>query len=199
MKYPLHLRKLIESFRKLPGVGLKSAERYAFHLLNLSDKERFEFARLVDDVKLHLIDCPNCGSLTDASPCLLCIDQQRDAKTLCVVISQSQIFAFEQTGQFKGLYHVIGSLFSPLEGKVIKNKSIEKLKERIETQSVEEVILAIDATLEGDATALYIKDILSSFNIKISRIAFGLPQNCSLEFVDGSTLSYAIKGRSDFK
>jgi recombination protein RecR len=130
---------------------------------------------------------------------LLCIDQQRDAKTLCVVISQSQIFAFEQTGQFKGLYHVIGSLFSPLEGKVIKNKSIEKLKERIETQSVEEVILAIDATLEGDATALYIKDILSSFNIKISRIAFGLPQNCSLEFVDGSTLSYAIKGRSDFK
>jgi recombination protein RecR len=198
MRYPLHLRKLIEHFKKLPGVGSKSAERFAFQLLTWKDTDRQEFANLISQSISSLADCKECGSLCENENCLMCNDKERDSKIICVVVSQKEVFSFEETGQFKGLYHVLGSLFSPLQGRALSQDKILKLKERIVSKGVSEVIIAIDATLEGDATALYIKENIQDLPVKISRIAFGLPQNCSLEFVDGSTLSSALKGRLIF-
>jgi recombination protein RecR len=198
MRYPLHLRKLIEQFKKLPGVGSKSAERFAFQLLTWKDLDRQEFANLISQSVSRLSDCTECGLLCESDNCLICNDKDRDSKIICVVVSQREVFSFEETGQFRGLYHVLGSLFSPLQGRALSQDKILKLKERISNRAVSEVIIAIDATLEGDATALYIKENIQDLPLKVSRIAFGLPQNCSLEFVDGSTLSSALKGRLIF-
>jgi recombination protein RecR len=198
MRYPQQLNRLIEHLKKLPGVGSKSAERFAFQIITWQEKSRNDFAELIANLGTSLSSCSDCGSLCDQAGCLICLDSNRNRALLCVVVSQKEVFAFEQTGQFKGLYHVLGTLFSPMNSKFINNEKIDKLQKRIEEEFIEEVIVAIDATLEGDATALYIKDNLKHLPVKVSRIAFGLPQNCSLEFVDGSTLSYALRGRSTF-
>lgn len=196
MKYPLHLSKLIEHLKKLPGVGFKTAERFAFQLLSWNENSLIELSNLIAGLNSSLDECKSCGALCDSQGCLICHDLSRDKKTICVVVSKREIFAFEETGQFRGLYHVLGSLFSPMQGKVLDAQRLDALKKRIFNNQVTEVIVAIDATLEGDATALFIKESLQDVDVKVSRIAFGLPQNCSLEFVDGSTLSYALRGRS---
>lgn len=198
MSYPNHINKLIEYFKKLPGVGLRSAERFTFQLLNWRQDNLEELAFLLMTLKQNLKDCTSCGALTDLNCCSICTDPFRDRSKLLVVISQKELFSFEATGQFNGLYHVLGFSFSPLHGRSIEPLALEKLKSRFKNHEVKEVILAIDATIEGDATALYIKEFLADQNVTVSRIAFGLPQNCSLDFVDGSTLSYALKGRLDF-
>lgn len=196
MRYPSYLNKLIEQFKKLPGVGSKTAERFAFQMLSWSPEHRKEMAELIGGISSRLECCTECGSLCENEKCTICQDVHRDRKIICVVATQKEVFSFEGTGQFKGLYHVLGQIFSPLEGKLMSDDVLLKLKNRIKDLETEEIIIALDATLEGDASALFIKENLDGISIKISRIAFGLPVNSALEFACGSTLSSALRGRS---
>lgn len=198
MQYPPHLSKLIYIFKKLPGIGTKSAERFAFHLIsNWRDETINELSNTLKDIKNHLKSCPECGALIE-SKCIICSDDSRNQNIICLVASQKDIFSIEKTRGFQGLYHVLGALFSPITGTKPSSLVIEKLKERIVSLGVKEVILALDSTLEGDSTSVYIQQQLSCMNIKTSRLAFGIPVGSSLEVIDEGTLSRAISGRCDF-
>jgi recombination protein RecR len=193
MQYPDHLLKLISVFKKLPGVGTKSAERFAFHVLDWPQEKLAEMGNTIENTKNILNHCPDCGFLIERT-CPLCSDHGRDSLILCVVASAKDIFLIEQTHEYRGLYHVIGGLFSPLQGISI-GPVVEKLKERIARLGTQELILALDSTLEGDATALFIKKELGPFSIKTSRLALGLPMGSTLEYIDGGTLARAFTGR----
>lgn len=195
MNYPNNLLKLIEVFKKLPGVGTKSAERFAFHLLTCSEKEISEMAKTIASVKVLFKNCVQCGCLIDEKGCSFCNNQQRNHKIICILASPRDVFSIESTREYSGLYHVLGGLLSPLDGKEAKHLHIEKLKNRILSLSVQEVIIALDSTLEGDTTALYLKRELAPLSRSISRLAFGLPMGSSLDYVDGGTLAYALAGR----
>lgn len=195
MRYPTHLMKVITLLKKLPGVGSRSAERYAFQMLQWKNETLSELGNLIQEMKRALQICSTCGCLMEKE-CYFCPDPRRDQEILCVVATQKEVFSFEETALFKGRYHVLGSLFSPMEGKRLDPENLEKLEKRIIEQGVKEVILALDSTLEGDATALFLCDQLRKFPIKISRLAFGLPLGSALEYVDESTLACAFKGRS---
>lgn len=194
MQYPDHLLKLIAVFKKLPGVGTKSAERFAFHVLDWPQEKLIEMSKTIEDTKTILNHCLECGFLIETS-CPLCQDRGRDPTTLCVVASAKDIFLIEQTHEYRGLYHVLGGLFSPLQGMAPAPHSIEKLKERSTRLGTQELILALDSTLEGDATALFLKKELESFALKTSRLALGLPMGSSLDYIDGGTLARAFAGR----
>lgn len=198
MKYPLHLQKLINVMRKLPGVGSKTAERYVFSLLSWPQNELREISSLIEEISLHLGCCPTCGCLVDASTCDFCDNTSRDTSVIAIISAQKQVYALEETGVYQGLYHVIGGVFSPLEGRGPSTLMIDKLKKRIESSSVKELIITLDATLESDATALFLKDQFKETPIKISRLAAGLPMGSSLEFIDGGTLAQSLKGRTIF-
>lgn len=194
MHYPDHLLKLIAVFKKLPGVGSKSAERFAFHLLNWSEEKLLEMGHTIQTTKEKLNNCEECGSLIENS-CQFCTNPNRRQEIFCVVASSKDIFAIEQTHEFKGLYHVLGGLLSPLQGLSPAPYAIEKLKERAQRLEVKEMILALDSTLEGDATALFVKKEIEPLNISVSRLALGLPMGSSLDFIDGGTLARALVGR----
>jgi len=194
MRYPAPLQQLIEVLRKLPGVGSKSAERFAFHLLQRPSHEMDEMAAAIRAAPQLLKKCVTCGCLRDQEGCLFC-HPARDVCSLCVIASPRDAFSIEATHEFKGHYHVLDGLLSPLEGRGPDHVGIPKLLKRLSV-SVEEVILALDASLEGDATALYLREILASHPLKVSRLAFGLPMGSSLEYVDGGTLARALTGRN---
>lgn len=196
MQYPPYVLKLITVLKRLPGVGTKTAERYAFQMLNWPKEKLEEFAHTVFDVKEKLDYCSCCGALKDKETCRLCDPRERQIDILCIVASVKDIFSIEQTGTYHGLYHVLGSVFSPLEGKFLKEKNLIQLKERLRVSSLQEVIIALDATLEGDATALFLKKELSSFPVNLSRLALGLPMGSSLDFIDEGTLTRAFLGRA---
>jgi recombination protein RecR len=198
MKYPTCLIQLIDVLKKLPGVGNKSAERYAFNLINWSEKELEEMGSTLKNVKAKLKNCTECGCLTESIPCSFCQNSQRDSQTICIVAYPKDVFAVEQTHEYKGLYHVLGGVLSPMEGKMIDPLSINKLKERISKLQTREVVVALDSTLEGDATALYLKQQLSGLPVQVSRLAFGLPIGSPLDFVDGGTLARAFSGRRNY-
>lgn len=195
MKYPASLIKLIDVLKKLPGVGNKSAERFAFHLVNWSEQEVEEMASTLKNVKTRLKRCGECGCFTELTSCDFCQNQRRDSQTICIVAYPKDVFAMEQTHEYRGLYHVLGGVLSPMEGKSVDQLSINKLKERIAKFQTKEVIIALDSTLEGDATSLFLKQQLSGLSVKISRLAFGLPIGSPLDFVDGGTLARAFSGR----
>lgn len=196
MKYPDHLLKLIAVLKKLPGIGTKSAERFAFHLLSWPEEKLLEMSQVIQDIKNKLNYCDTCGCLIEGgTPCRFCLPNERDSQILCVVASAKDVFLIEETREFKGLYHVIGGLLSPLFRQTPPSNSIEKLKERIYSLSIKEVIIALDSTLEGDATALFLKKELISFPVSISRLALGLPMGSSFDFIDGGTLARALAGR----
>lgn len=197
MKIPRHLTKLVDTLRKLPGVGSRSAERFAYKILEWSPADQHAFAEVVKNIPTEIKKCSECGALTDED-CFLCGDTRRCATSLCVVATFKDIFPIESTGEFKGRYHVLGGLLSPLDRKLPENLSIEKLKERVETLGIQEILLALDSTLEGDTTSLWIKGELSSPRVKISRLAFGLPMGSSLDYVDGGTLARALSSRREF-
>lgn len=198
MKYPQHLIKLIEILKRLPGVGSKSAERYAFQLMEWKPQYLEEMAEIVRLIPLKLKACENCGCLKGDEPCSLCTGPRADAKVICLIASPKDAFAVEDTREYKGLYHVLGSLLSPIKGFGPESLNIGKLKNRIISQKIEEVIIALDSTLEGDATALYLKKELEPLQVKISRLAFGLPMGSALDYVDGGTLARAFSGRNNF-
>jgi recombination protein RecR len=197
-KYPLPLLKLIALLRKLPGVGSRTAERFAFQLLSWPNHQLGELSEIISTIKEKIQSCPACGCLIDETGCSFCDLSKRDPKNLCILASAKDVFAIEETGTYHGLYHVLGGLLSPIEGRHPQNLNLEGLQKRIDTLQIQEVIIALDSTLEGDTTALYLKEHLKGISIRISRLAFGLPMGSSLDFVDGGTLSRAFTGRQGF-
>jgi recombination protein RecR len=198
MRYPEHLLKLIQVLKKLPGVGHKSAERFAFHLLNWPHPHLQELGQVIREVKERLKQCTECGCLMDEQACFFCDLSKRDTQTICVIASPRDAFSIEDTHEYKGLYHVLGGTLSPLESRGPEHLSLQKLKDRIIALNIKEIVIALDSTLEGDATSLFLKQELSSSSIQISRLAFGLPMGSSLDYVDGGTLARALSGRNQF-
>lgn len=198
MKYPEHLLKLINALRKLPGVGSKSAERFAFQLLEWPETHLQEMATIIKDIPYKLKHCPDCGCLMGERSCHFCDDPRRANGTLCIIASSKDAFAIEATHEYQGLYHVLGSLLSPMEGIHPEKLKLSTLKERITTLNIKEIIIALDSTLEGDATSLYIKQELAPMQLRVSRLAFGLPMGSSLDYVDGGTLARALSARSTY-
>jgi len=198
MKYPRHLLQLIAELKKLPGVGHKSAERFAFHLLNRPQHELEAMAETIKKTGSEIQKCLECGALKEGGPCSFCHDHKRDPHILCLVATPKDLFAIEQTHEFRGLYHVLGGVLNPIAGKGPEKLSIPTLLNRIQQGTITEVIIALDSTLEGDATSLYLKQILSSYPLTISRLAFGLPMGSSFDYIDGGTLARAFSGRSGF-
>ena len=194
MIYPDHLMKLIAVFKKLPGVGSKSAERFAFHLLEWPEEKLLEMGHVIEITKKKLKNCLECGFLIE-NLCPFCTSLHRDVEICCVVASSKDVFLIEQTHEFRGLYHVLGGLLSPLQGQFPAPHAVAKLKERVRKLGVKEMIFALDSTLEGDATALFLKKELEDLAIATSRLALGLPMGSSLDYIDGGTLARALAGR----
>ncbi|MEM7174578.1 MAG: recombination mediator RecR [Chlamydiota bacterium] len=193
--YPKDLAALIAYLKKLPGVGQKTAERFAFQLLDWEQHELKQFADNISYLKERVRTCPSCGCLIDDLNCRFCRNPQRDHATLCILATSRDVYAIEDTGSFSGNYHVLGTLLSPLEGKTPDQLNLPHLKKRIEMLKVKEIILALEPTLEGDATALYLKEQLQTSEITVSRLALGLPIGSSLDFIDEGTLAQALTGR----
>lgn len=196
--YPSELLTLIALFKKFPGIGTKTAERFAFQLLTWSPQQLSQFAREIATLKEKIYPCSTCGCLKDASACSFCDSNRRDPTLICLVSSPKDVYAMEETRAYKGLYHVINGLLSPLRGNSVDAIDLTALKKRIDLLRPTEVIIALDSTLEGDATALYLRQELDKWGIKTSRLAFGLPMGSSLDYVDYGTLERALKGRQSF-
>lgn len=196
MKYPEHLITLINMLKCLPGVGNKTAERYAFQMLNWSEQNLKDISISLGDLKAKTKFCAECGYFKEKDSCFFCIEKRIQSGTICIVPSIREVFAIESTGEYKGVYHILGGLLSPLEGIGPETLSTNKLIDRIQTHGFKEAIIGIDSTLEGDATALFLKNELSNLKIKISRLAFGIPMGSSLDYVDGNTLARSFQGRN---
>ncbi|MBY0548214.1 MAG: recombination mediator RecR [Candidatus Obscuribacterales bacterium] len=191
------LARLIEEFQKFPGVGPKSAQRMAFHVLDLSLEEVQGLAFAIADAKDKVKHCSSCSHLSAEDPCEICTDSRRDRQTICVVSDPRDVIALERTREYRGLYHVLRGLISPLEGKGPDQLSIKELLMRLQDGVAQEVILAINPTIEGDATVLYLTRLIKPSGVRLSRIAFGLPMGADLEYADDMTLSKSLEGRRE--
>lgn len=192
--YPSSLEKLIEAFRLLPGVGAKSAERYALCMIDASEEDVESFAKALIDIKTKLKTCPVCGNLTEEDKCSICADESRDHSTICVVQSIKDIAAMEKTNEYRGVYHVLQGLISTTKGILPEDLNIQSLLDRV-SEDTKEVILATNATMEGETTALYLDKVLSRKGVLVTRIAYGLPMGGHLDYADELTLIKAIEGR----
>ncbi len=197
-KYPQALDQLITLLKLLPGVGTKTAERFAFQVLSWPDESLIQLSERLATLKSQVPQCPTCFCLSGVEGCDFCNSAQRDPSIICIIGSPKDAYAIEETHAYKGLYHVLGSLLSPLDGRTIEQLNLRPLLERLRSNPVREVIIALDSTLEGDATALYLKEKIGQLNIPVYRLAFGLPMGSPLEYVDGGTLSRAFVGRQAF-
>lgn len=197
--YPESLEDLIESFKLLPGIGEKTAERLSFYMLNMDDEKTKFFSNSITEAKKKLHKCPVCSNITDKEKCNICSSTERNEKVLCVVEDAKSIFLFERTGSFKGFYHVIDGLISPLDGVNPEDIGIEKLIKRIENSSFEEIIIAVKPSIEGETTSLYIKKIIEGLNIKVTRIASGIPLGADIEYIDSLTLERALMDRKEIE
>jgi len=197
MLYTPPLAKLIEEFQKFPGIGPKSAQRMAFFVLGMNNDSVKSFAHALLDAKDKIRHCSHCFYLSAIDPCEICLSQKREKQTICVVAESRDVIALERTGEFKGLYHVLTGLISPMENKGPDQLSIRDFINRVQGEDVKEVILAINPTIEGDTTVLYLSKLLKPFSVKTTRIAFGLPVGSDLEYADDSTLAKALEGRRE--
>jgi recombination protein RecR len=201
MKYPSHLLKLMNLLRKLPGVGTRSAERFAFQMIAWPPEQLKQMGEVIAALPEQMCTCEACGALCEAgaAACPFCTrNDTSSAKTICVVGTARDLFAIEATREYKGLYHVLGCLLSPLDGIGPEKLRLDKLKQRIASHAITEVVIALDSTLQGDATALYLKEQLLPLQVQVSRLAFGLPMGSSLDYVDGGTLARAFSARGRF-
>ncbi len=193
--YPESIKCLIESFKYLPGIGEKTAERLAFSVLGLDVEQVELFSESLTDVKSKIHKCSKCNTLTEDDLCYICSDETRDSKVLCVVDDCKSVFLFERLGMFNGKYHVLDGLISPLDGINPEDIGLDKLLDRINEEKFEEIIFAFKPSIEGETTTLYIKRVLEGLNIKISRLASGVPIGADIEYVDGLTLEKALNDR----
>lgn len=198
-EYARPLHDLIEQLRKFPGVGLKSAQRMAFHLLGLPPEEAAELVRAILEVKNKIFYCSVCNNITDIDPCLLCTDPRRNDEQLCVVEEPFNVASIEKTGIFSGRYHVLLGSLSPIKGIGPDELRLEKLVNRLRHSQFREVIIATNPTVEGEATASLICQVLRETAVKITRLAMGLPVGADLDFADQLTIKKALEGRTELK
>lgn len=192
--YPKKFENLIDSLKMLPGVGSKSAERYAFEMLNYSDEEIDRFIHSLIDLKNNITYCPICGNLADGDLCEICKDHDRDKSIICIVQSPKDVIAMEKTQEYKGLYHVLNGVISTSKGIMPEDINLASLFDRID-DNIKEVIIATNPTVEGETTALYIGKLLSGKGVNATRIAHGLPMGGHLDYADELTLIKALEGR----
>jgi len=197
MIYPKSVAALIEQFQKFPSVGPKSAQRMAFYLLRMPLTEVQKFAQSMIEAKENTRTCEVCFNLSSSSPCEICSSTRRDRSIICVVAETKDLIAIEKTNEYQGLYHVLQGLISPMDGIGADDIRIKELLKRLTDENVKEVILALSPSVEGEATSLYLSKLIKPFNIKISRIAFGLPVGADLEYADEITIAKAIEGRRE--
>jgi len=195
MKYPTTIQNLIECFQKLQGIGEKTAERLALSTLNFEEETINVFAESLKNTKTKIKKCSRCNNLAEDDLCEICKDDSRDKKLLCVVESPKNIMLFEKLGTFHGYYHVIDGLISPLEGINPEDIHIPEMVNRIKEENIEEVILALKPSVEGETTSLYISKILDKSNILVSKIAHGVPLGADMDYVDSLTLELALENR----
>ncbi|MBR6873381.1 MAG: recombination protein RecR [Ruminococcus sp.] len=193
----LPLTVLSEQFAKLPGIGMKSAQRLAYHVMEMSEEEVNTFAKALLDAKKRVHTCAVCCNFTENVRCAFCENSRRDQRTVCVVESPKDITAFERTKEYKGVYHVLHGLISPIDGIGPDKLMIKQLLARVSAGTVDEVIMATNPTVEGEATAMYISKLLKPFGVKVTRLAFGLPIGGMLEYADEITLYKALENRSE--
>ncbi len=198
MLYPEVLANAINSFKKLPGIGEKSAERYALATIELSDEEIDDFIKNVKDCKSKLRRCTECGHLTDKEVCDICNDTNREDNLLCVVEDYKSVFMFEKSGTFNGKYHVLNGLISPIDGVYPEDINLSTLKRRVDNFKGDgEVIIALKPSIEGETTTLYIKKILEENHIKVSRLSYGIPMGVEIDYLDAITLDRALIDRKE--
>ncbi|MFC4778992.1 recombination mediator RecR [Paenibacillus sp. GCM10023252] len=197
MYYPEPIAKLIDAFSRLPGIGPKTAARLAFHVLRMKEDDVIDFAKALVSVKRNLTYCSICCNITDTDPCKLCQDKTRDASVICVVQESRDLVAMERTKEFNGYYHVLQGAISPMEGIGPDDIKIAELLRRLSDEQVQEMILATNPNIEGEATAMYLSRLVKPFGIKVTRIAHGLPVGGDLEYADEVTLSKALEGRRE--
>ena len=195
--YPELLSTLIEYFKKLPGIGERTAERYALALINLQNEDLLDFSDCIKKIKTTLHTCEICGHLTDKPICSICADNARNHDLICVVEDYKSIFMFEKTGKYAGTYHVLGGLISPIDGVNPDDLNISSLIKRCKEKTNAEVIIALKPTIEGDTTTLYLKKVLSNANIKISRLSYGIPMGAEIDYLDVLTLERALSDRKE--
>lgn len=197
MIYPKSIAALIEQFQKFPSVGPKSAQRMAFFLLRMSKADVENFAKTIIEAKENTKTCEVCFNLSTSSPCEICSSSTRDKSTICVVSESKDLIAIEKTNEYKGMYHVLQGLISPMDGIGAEDIRIKELLNRLTDEGVKEVILALSPSVEGEATSLYLTKLIKPFGIKVSRIAFGLPIGADLEYADEITIAKALEGRHE--
>ncbi len=197
MEYPGALKRLVDVLCRLPGVGPKTAQRLAFFLIGCSRDEVVAIARAMVEAKDKLTFCTTCGSLAETEKCSYCLDPKRDQSMLCIVQEPRDVLVLERTGQYRGLYHVLHGALSPLDGIGPEDLKLDQLVAHIEEKKVEEVIIATNPNVEGDATAGYLARLITPLSVRVTRIAFGLPVGGDLEYADELTLSRALDGRRE--
>lgn len=195
--FPPSLENLIDKFASLPGVGKKSAQRLAFHVLSLPEAEAAAFAQAILDAKHAVHCCPVCQNLTDGDKCSICNDAKRDQSVICVVAEPRDVLSFERGREYNGVYHVLHGVMSPLNRIGPDDLKISELVERVAAGNVAEVIMATNPDTEGDTTAMYISRLLKPFGVRVTRLAYGIPVGSNLEYADEATLSRALEGRRE--
>ena len=196
--FPPALEKLVEQFAKLPGVGVKSAQRLAFHVLSLPEEEAAQFAQAILDAKKSIHCCPVCQNLTEGDgPCSICASPRRDESVICVVADPKDVVAMERSREYQGLYHVLHGVISPMNHVGPDDLHIKDLVTRVSSGQIEEVIMATNPDTEGEATAMYLSRLLKPFGPKITRLAYGIPVGSHLEYADDATLMRALEGRRE--
>jgi recombination protein RecR len=195
--YPEPIAKLIESFSRLPGIGPKTAARLAFYVLRMKEEDVIDFAKALVNVKRNLTYCSICCNITDTDPCRICSDKSRDVSVICVVQEPKDLVAMERTREFSGHYHVLNGAISPMDGLGPDDIRIAELVRRLGDERVQELILATNPNIEGEATAMYLSRLVKPFGIKVTRIAHGLPVGGDLEYADEVTISKALEGRRE--
>ena len=187
--------ELVKEFKKMPGVGLKTAQRLSFYVLRISHQEADKLARAIMQVKEKVTYCSICSNITESDPCEICTNPKRDSQTICVVEEPKDILAIEKTGEYRGMYHVLMGAISPLNGIGPENLKIDSLIKRVKASGVKEVILATNPNAEGEATATYLSRLLKPLGVKVYRIARGLPVGSELEYADEVTITKALEGK----
>ncbi len=195
--YSSSIAKLIEEFTKLPGIGRKTAQRLAFYVISMPNNDAHSLAEAIVNAKESVKYCNVCSNLTDQETCNICSDKRRDPSVICVVEDPRDVVAMEKTKEFKGYYHVLHGSISPLEGVGPEDIKIKELLSRLTNQPVEEIIIATNPNIEGEATAMYLSKLLKPMGIKVSRIAHGIPVGGDLEYADEVTLAKALEGRRE--